>query len=285
MLKERLDRLYRTFDGGYLRTDPLHFLYRYSDPGDQEVVGLIASCLAYGRVDQIAGILESVLGTMGEHPLAFTSGFEPARQMHLFENLRYRFHDGRDIAALIYGIRQMVEGHGSIEGFFLSSITSPESDIGDGLENFSRNALELDYTPLFPSRGSQSRGLSFFFPLPSRGSACKRLNLFLRWMVRRNDGVDLGLWRSIDPSDLIIPLDTHVSRIAYALGLTSFNKPCWKAAVQVTGSLAEFDPKDPVKYDFALSRLGILDACPSRRDDSKCRPCLLRDLCRFGNLP
>jgi uncharacterized protein (TIGR02757 family) len=103
-------------------------------------------------------------------------------------------------------------------------------------------------------------------------------------MVRSGDEIDLGLWRSISPSEIMIPLDTHVSRVSYAIGLTKYRHPSWKAALEVTSSLLNFDPDDPVKYDFSLCRLGILKECPARREASKCQPCSLRGICRYPAL-
>ncbi|MGH3522476.1 MAG: DUF2400 family protein, partial [Mycobacterium sp.] len=115
---------------------------------------------------------------------------------------------------------------------------------------------------------------------PADGSACKRLNLFLRWMVRRTSP-DLGLWTFVDPAKLVMPLDTHIHRIATFLGLGRRKSADWKAARAITDRLATFNPEDPVRYDFALCRLGILDLCSRRRRKENCDVCLLRDVCRF----
>ena len=121
--------------------------------------------------------------------------------------------------------------------------------------------------------------MRYFFSSPAGGSACKRLNLYLRWMVRHDPGLDLGLWTEVPPSRLVIPLDTHVARIARYVGLSSRNTADWKMALEVTRALREFDPGDPVKYDFAICRLGILDYCPRKRDALKCAACLLKPVC------
>jgi uncharacterized protein (TIGR02757 family) len=121
-----------------------------------------------------------------------------------------------------------------------------------------------------------------FLSDPASGSACKRLNLFLRWMVRPDDGLDLGLWAPVRPDQLVIPLDTHEARISRYLGLSDRRTVDWKMAVEVTEGLRRLDPSDPVRYDFALSRLGILDECPRRRDPVKCRRCPLVPVCTLG---
>ncbi len=122
----------------------------------------------------------------------------------------------------------------------------------------------------------QRAGVRYFFPNPKAGSACKRLNLFLRWMVRPNDGLDLGLWNFAPPSSLVIPLDTHIARIGIYLGWTQRKTAGWNMALDITRALARVDPKDPVKYDFALSRMGILENCPRHSRKQHCDLCKLR---------
>jgi uncharacterized protein (TIGR02757 family) len=125
---------------------------------------------------------------------------------------------------------------------------------------------------------SPARGLSHLVPDPSKGSASKRLFLYLRWMIRRADGVDLGLW-PIDPSLLVIPVDTHVHRIARNLGLTRRRDASLRTAMEITAALRRLDPNDPVRYDFALCHMGVSRECPSRRDAEKCARCVVRDVC------
>ena len=125
-----------------------------------------------------------------------------------------------------------------------------------------------------------SRSLRFLLPRPADGSACKRPLLFLRWVVRRDDGVDLGLWRHPDPAQLVVPLDTHVLRIAYWVGLTDRHDASWRTAVDVTESLRVIDPRDPVRFDFALAHLGISKACRKEPVRRLCAQCPLRSYCR-----
>jgi uncharacterized protein (TIGR02757 family) len=297
-LKRTLDRLYRAYHSDYLRTDPLLFPRRYRRPDDREIVGFIAASLAYGRVDVMRRAIASVLEGLGDRPARFVARFDPVRDGARFGAFRYRFHTGRDIAALLHAIRRMLEeGGGSIEGFFAATDTADGATGGRGcvrgagepapggmagrIERFSRRVLAFDHSASYPPGEPLPAAFRHFFPRPSGGSACKRLNLFLRWMVREDDGIDLGLWRSLDPARLVIPLDTHVGRISYALGLTGRRQPSWKAAEEVTAALAVLDPRDPVRYDFALCRIGILGDCPARRHARTCAPCGLRGLCRY----
>ncbi|MGH7162910.1 MAG: DUF2400 family protein, partial [Planctomycetota bacterium] len=172
-----------------------------------------------------------------------------------------------DLARLLRRQRELRSRHGSLEELFLRGDTG---DLATALDAFCE-AL----------RGPRpTRGVRFLLPRPSDGSACKRPLLFLRWVARRDDGVDLGLWRRVRPDRLIVPLDTHVHRIAYWLGLTARRSPSWRAALDVTQALRAYDPADPARYDFALAHLGILRDCPRRPVADKCAPCPLRPWCR-----
>ncbi len=280
LLKDCLEGIYRTFHRGFLSSDPLEFVHRYSADMDREIVGLIASSLAYGRVAGIRRSIERVLDVMGESPSGFTMRFNPKTQGGLFSGFKHRFNTGADITCLIYYARQMIEERGSIGGFFLKGYSSSDRNVKKALERFSANTLTLDSFPIYGGkRLPAGAGVRFFFPTPAGGSACKRLNLYLRWMVRRDDGLDLGIWKVVRPSALVIPLDTHIARISRNIGLSSRKTPDWKMAEEITDSLRMLDPKDPVRYDFSLSRLGILERCPHRVDRVKCESCLIRRIC------
>lgn len=279
-LKSCLDSLYDTFDAGFLSTDPLEFVHRYDHDADREIVGLVASSLAYGRVEGIRRSLEKVFGVMGRDPYGFTMRFDPARDRRLFSGFKHRFNDGNDIACLIYFARQMIEECGSIGGFFMKGYSLETKSIKDALTAFTRNVLALDSGAVYGPRKSPAEAtVRFFFPSPAQKSACKRLNLYLRWMVRRRDGLDFGIWDGVDPASLIIPLDTHIARISRNIGLTTRASADWKMAEEITARLRELDPADPLKYDFSLCRLGILDRCPRRLDTSKCESCLIKNIC------
>jgi len=280
LLKKRLDRLVRAYDRGFLQSDPLYYPHCFSAPSDREIVGLIASSLAYGRVVGIKKSIEKVLGPMEGDPTGFVMNFHPNAEGLLFKGFRHRFNTGDDISCLLYFARQMIEQNGSIGGFFCRGYSSNDRNIKKALTTFTADALALDSAPVYGTACLSSKcGVRYFFPSPARGSACKRLNLYLRWMVRRGDGIDFGIWKDIDPAKLIVPLDTHIARISANLGLTKRKTRDWKMAEEITGALKRLDPNDPVKYDFALCRLGILDKCPNKVDRLKCTECLLRDIC------
>ncbi len=280
LLKRKLDDLYQTYDNAYLSTDPLMFLHRYDDPADIEIVGLVCSSLAYGNVKMIQRSIRRVLDLMGERPAGYVRRFDARSRASDFSSISHRFNRGLDIVLLLHYVRQMLEMKGSIGEFFRAGYEPDAPNIGTALSSFVKRVLALDCRPVFPG-GVLPRyaGVRFFFPSPSSKSACKRLNLYLRWMVRRDDGLDLGLWDFVSPSHLVIPLDTHVARICSLIGLTDRKSPGWAMAVEITENLKRLDPSDPVRYDFAICRLGILDKCPKVRSAQKCADCVIRGLC------
>ncbi len=279
-LKSHLDRLYSTFDESYLSSDPLVFVHDYKDPLDQEIVGLLASSLAYGRVDTIKKSISKILSLTGASPSQYVLSLDPKKEIKKFTGFKHRFNDGRDVLCLLYIMRQMIEESGSIGAFFATGYRPEDHNIKAALTSFTERALTLDSAGLYGTKKIPKKAsLRFFFPSPASGSACKRLNLYLRWMVRRGDKLDLGLWKGISPSKLIIPLDTHIARISGLIGLTTRKSPGWTMAEEITESLKRLDPKDPIKYDFAICRLGILEECPAINDPIKCKKCRIQGIC------
>jgi uncharacterized protein (TIGR02757 family) len=229
----------------FVHPDPLEVLYDYADPADREIVGIIASSLAYGRVAQILASVRQVLNPMGASPSDFLRDHTPSALKKRFHAFKHRFTTGEELAALLSGVRKTVRDYGSLEACFIEGLSCEKGATLPAMDRFVRS--------IGPELHS---GASMFLPAPSRGSACKRLNLFLRWMVRRDD-VDPGGWRGIPCDRLIVPLDTHMLRIARRLGLTGRTNADLKTAVEVTESFRHLAPDDPVRYDFTLTRLGI----------------------------
>ncbi len=280
LLKNKLNKLYRSYDRAYLESDPLMFPHEYSDPADIEVVGLLCASLAYGRVAMIQRSLRRILDRMGEHPAGYVRRFDAKKGLSDFADFAHRFNRGEDIAVLLHYMRQMLKQEGSIGGFFRVGYDPAAADVGGALASFVERALALDCAPVYPGGAlPKQAGVRYFFPSPTGGSACKRLNLYLRWMVRRDDGLDFGLWDFARPSQLIIPLDTHIARISRLIGLTKRKSPGWSMALEITENLRKLDPDDPIKYDFALCRLGILDKCPATPLPHKCAACEIRGIC------
>lgn len=280
-----LDRLYGEFNCADSATDPIQIVRRFTRNDDREVVALIAGSLAFGRVASVLQSIERVLAVAGSHPAEYVRRFDPHCDGPAFTDVGHRWIRGPDLVALMWLMRQMIDRAGSIEGFFLEGYDASAEDIEAALDSFSTRALALDVKAAYgrvpnPSTGSgRGRpGVCYFFPRPSAGSGCKRLNLFLRWMVR-GDALDLGLWTRVSKSKLIVPLDTHVIRVGRCLQLTRYTSPGWKMAREITASLRRLDPTDPVKYDFSLCHLGMMNACGYGRPqrDSQCP---LRGLCR-----
>jgi uncharacterized protein (TIGR02757 family) len=278
-LQEPLERLYREFDyGGRVERDALRFPLRYPSPRDREIVALLTACLAYGRVDLFGRALDGVLATMGPSPAAFVADFDARRHAHVFAGFIYRFNRPRDIAAFCVAARDVLARYGTLEKAFVAGDRDERGSIKSALERFAHAFLDADLREIFP-RGRLSRGYRFLFPLPSAGGPCKRLHLFLRWMVRR-EPPDFGLWTSVSPARLLIPVDTHVENMSRAIGLTSRRSRNWRMAEEITARLALLDPDDPVKYDFALCHTRMAGDCRDRRDPVVCPPCGLRGVCR-----
>jgi uncharacterized protein (TIGR02757 family) len=246
-------------------------------PDDREVVAFCAAALAFGRVASVLQSIESLLAVMGPHPAAFVRAFDPPLQRAAIDPLVHRWIRGRDLVALLLILQRMLREEGTIERFFVAGDDPAAPDISAALDAFSTRALQTDLRVAY-SRVPQRPGVCYFFPRPSAGSACKRLNLFLRWMVRR-DAIDLGTWTLVSPARLIIPLDTHVIRLGRCLRLTRYASPGWKMAAEITSSLRAINATDPVRYDFSLCHVGMMSACGYGRAQGD-RQCPLRGSCR-----
>ncbi len=276
-LATALEPLYAAFNRECAATDPIELVRPYPDPADREIVAFIAASLAFGNVAAVMQSVSHVLALCGPSPARFVRTFDPERERAAFASFVHRWTRGVDIVALLWVLRQMLERSGSVEGFFVEGDAASAPDVSGALDSFSRRALALDLTRAYgcvPTRP----GVAYFFPRPSDGSACKRLNLFLRWMVRR-DGVDFGLWTRVGAGRLIVPLDTHVIRLGRCLRLTRYTSPGWRMAVEITASLRALDPNDPVRFDFSLCHVGMMGSCGfgEKRGSQQCP---LKGVCR-----
>jgi uncharacterized protein (TIGR02757 family) len=255
-LKKALEAHYRAFNRRrYVHPDPLEFLYGAETAADQEVVGLIAACLAYGRVSQILASVGRVLDVMGSgslrggSPRAFLERTPAEGISRMFEGFSHRFTTGRELAALLTGVKRALADRGSLEELFSAGADASDETVLPALARF---VGEL--------RSYAGSVLPSLLPSPADGSACKRLNLFLRWMVRR-DAVDPGPWTAVSPAKLVVPLDTHMFRISRTLGLTARRQADLKSALEITRGFRAIRPEDPVRYDFSLTRLALNPAC------------------------
>jgi uncharacterized protein (TIGR02757 family) len=259
-IRNILERLYKRYNRRELISpDPLQFLYRYSNPADIEIAGFMASALAYGRVEQIEKSLNNLFGRMGDSPYKFVTNFDRNMRRKL-KDFKHRFTTGDDISDLLMLFRTIISRCGSIEQYFARGYNPGDKNIIPALSKFCNSLLDLHAVR---HKRPATSGLKYLLVSPDGGSACKRLNLFLRWMVR-DDDVDTGLWKSIDKAGLIVPVDVHMSRLCKILGLYNRKTVSLPAAVEITESFAGIEPTDPVKYDFALSRIGIVEDCNGR---------------------
>jgi len=241
-LKPLFETLYERLNRRSLvHPDPLEFLYRYPQVRDREVVALLASCLAYGNVKQILRSISWVLERL-QHPGEFIRSASLKAVRTRLRGFRHRFSTDEELSALLWAAGRVVEKYGSL-GECLLRHWRPSQDILSALEGFVQE---------FYAHGEPSSLL----PRPWRGGACKRLHLMLRWMVRK-DAVDPGGWKGISPSALLVPLDTHMHRLALAMGFTRRRSANRRTVLEVTQAFRLINPQDPVKYDFALTRLGI----------------------------
>ncbi|HEY7287007.1 MAG TPA: TIGR02757 family protein [Vicinamibacterales bacterium] len=262
-MKPVLDRLYAEFNYPDSAADPIQIVRRFPAAADREVVGFIAASLAFGRVASVLQSIQRVLFVAGPEPAAYVRTFEPRREAAAFRPIVHRWTGGPDLVALLWLMRQMIDRAGSIEQFFADGDNLEASDVGSAIDSFSARALALDLKAAY-GRVPRRPGVAYFFPRTEAGSACKRMNLFLRWMVRR-DALDLGVWTSVRSARLVVPLDTHVIRMGRCLGLTRYTSPGWRMASDITASLRRLDPDDPVKYDYSLCHLGMKYARSSDR--------------------
>jgi len=276
-LASSLDRLYQDFDRADSAADPVHLVRPFADPADREIAGFCAAALAFGRVASVIASIQTLFRIMGPRPAAFVRAFDPSAAHPELRAMVHRWTRGVDLAALLWILRQILEEAGSIERFFVAGLAADDSDVGPAIDRFSQGALAFDMRRVY-GRLPKRPGVCYFFPRPSAGSACKRLNLYLRWMVRR-DAVDLGVWTEVSPAKLIVPLDTHVIRLGRCLRLTRYASPGWKMAADITASLRQLDPSDPVRFDFSLCHVGMMNACGYGRSQGD-RQCPLRGLCR-----
>jgi len=275
-LSRSLDALYRDYNREDSASDPVHRVRPYRDNADREIAGFCAASLAFGRVASVLNSIDTLLKIMGPSPATFVRGFDPGAPHPELRAMVHRWIRGTDVAALLWILRQILESSGSLESFFVDGLQEDAEDVSAALDSFSTRALALDIRRAY-RRVPARPGVCYFFPRPSAGSACKRLNLFLRWMVRR-DEIDLGVWTRVPASKLIVPLDTHVIRLGRCLRLTKYVSPGWKMAADVTRSLRRLDPVDPVRFDFSICHVGMMNACGFGRKQADTQ-CPLRGLC------
>jgi len=251
-VKQFLDSLVKKYETpDFIKDDPVQFPHRFSDNADIEISGLISSCLAYGKRTKIIEDVDIVHKLMNNKPAEFVRNFDYERDLKYFLDFRHRYTAGTDVALLIHVIGQVLSEYDSLENVFMTNYSDDDINIKPALTGFV-NILKS----FIPDNIENFSGLNYLLPSPEKGSACKRLNLFLKWMVRSGP-VDLNIWKKVSTDKLIMPLDIHVSKLSRKLNLTARKPDDWKTAEEITENLKMFDPNDPVKYDFAIFGLGI----------------------------
>lgn len=269
-----LEVLYRRYNRRELiGPDPLQFVYRYSNRLDMEIAGLVAAVLAYGRVEQIEKSVTKLLAIMCDEPAEFVRNFDSSGRKKLL-GFKHRFTTGGDISDLFVELKEVIRKAGSIERYFMTGYSSADETVIPALTIFC-DSLHQSYARRHG--GIVSRGFKYLLSSPSGGSACKRLNLYLRWMVRKDD-VDPGVWKSVDKAKLVVPVDVHMARLCKIIGFYDRKTVSLATALEITGNFAKINREDPVKYDFALSRIGIVEKCNGTLADG-CELCSLHEYC------
>ncbi len=268
--------------------DPIHLVKRYTDPADVEVAAVFASALAFGRVEAFLPVTEAIVDLADTRggPARWVAEFDESSQAALAPML-YRWIRGSDLMLLARTLGHLRREHGSLYAILSSGHKATHTDLGPALDHL---IVHIRQAAVHISGVSQfsdlSRGFRHALPRPSSGSGCKRWNMLLRWMVRSpthpNDP-DMGLW-DLPRHKLVIPVDSHVRRVAKRIGLTHRTDGSWRTAQEITANLRKIHPDDPVRYDFALAHLGISGGCRSRHIQEICTPCPLSPCCRYGRV-
>jgi uncharacterized protein (TIGR02757 family) len=276
-LASHLRNLEVAWRGQRLDSDPLLFPHRYGRPEDREVAAFLASSLAFGRVASINASLERLFRVLGPEPALTLRGH--GKSWPGLDGFVHRWVDAGSLRPFLRAIGETLRAEGSLCALFAAG-DDGGADYIPALDRFFSVLRERTGVPA----GEMPRGLRFLLPSPAQGGACKRAHLFLRWTVRSGD-VDLGLWRGpgFSPARLLLPMDTHVHRISRYLGLTARPTADLCASREATGWLAKVDPEDPVRFDWSLSRLGILAECVRDPRRSRCGDCAVRPVCRAAS--
>jgi len=252
-LTDFLDEKALTYNKNYfIDTDPIQIPHQFKDKEDIEIAAFLTATIAWGRRDLIIKSAHKMMTLMGDKPKEFVLNFDMEKEAHFFSNFKHRTFNGSDLAYFIHSLRLLIIQHGSLEQAFAAGILPTDINMKNSLGNFHDLFFNADHSFAHHSKKHVAN--------PLQGSAAKRLNMFLRWMVRKDEfGVDFGLWETISPSILSCPLDVHTGNVGRKLGLITRNQNDWKTVEELDGYLRLMDAKDPVKYDFALFGLGVFE--------------------------
>jgi uncharacterized protein (TIGR02757 family) len=248
-IKDLLEQKLLEFNSlAFIEADPVSIPHRYTAKEDIEIAGLLAATISWGRRDLIVRAAGKMMALMGDAPHAFVMEAS-AMELKSLDAMVYRTFQGPDMQSMVLGLRRIYQEEGGLE--HVMRLDDAATDTSAGIGRY-RNAMLA--TPSFTARTAKH------IADPSAGSSAKRLNMYLRWMVRQDGaGVDFGIWNSLKASQLICPLDVHTGNVGRKLGLLTRKQDDWRAALELTDALRKFDPRDPVKYDFSLFGLGIFE--------------------------
>ncbi len=249
-MKDYLDALVAQFEQpSFIGQDPISIPHGFDDPRDQEIIGLFSALLAWGRRQTVLAKMEELCERMRYRPFQFVYDFQNGHDAERLAGFRHRTFQPVDALWLMKSLSAVVREHGSLEGAFAEGFSSKSPDVGPAIQHFSDRIL----TALLGMPARTAKHLA----RPITGSACKRLCMYLRWMVRPGP-VDLGIWDRIRPHQLVLPLDVHSGRSSRALGLVTRRQNDWKAALELTDACRSFSSEDPCRYDFAFFGTGVL---------------------------
>jgi uncharacterized protein (TIGR02757 family) len=235
----------------FIPGDPISIPHSYSENRDIEISGLFAAILAWGNRTTIINNCRKLMQLMDNAPYQFITGHSET-DLQQFQAFTHRTFNSTDLLYFIHFLRKWYSANNSLEPAFAMHMKPGDTDTGNALTGFHKQFFDDAYAPARTRKHIST---------PEKKSACKRLNMYLRWMVRKDSsGVDFGIWNSISPVQLVCPLDLHVERVARKYGLISRKQVDWQAALELTAHLKKLDPFDPVKYDFALFGLSAMQS-------------------------
>lgn len=276
LIKKTLDKLYNEVDyDAFVRNDPIEFPHRYSDTRDKEVVAFVSCCFAHGKVSLFKKALGEIFDYLGNSPYLFLVDSNEDSFNKL--NTYYRQSSINDVRAFLYATGHILREHKSLERLFFKYYNSKDPDYTSALNGFVHEFYKIDLMGFY-SDGKISRGFIQLLPDPSKGSTCKRLHLFLRWMIRK-EKPDLGLWDY--PTDkLLIPVDTHIAKLSGYIGLSKRKTLDIEFSKEVSFELRKLNKEDPVRYDFSLCHIGISKGCTPKKGASPCTSCSVAPICQ-----
>jgi uncharacterized protein (TIGR02757 family) len=244
LLEEKFDQYNRP---SFIKADPISVPHRYSVKEDREIAGFLAATIAWGQRKSIVQSALKLMALLDDTPFDFVMNFSE-NDLNRFEGFVHRTFNYTDITVFLYALKNIYQIHGGMENLFADGLAMGGMD--HAIAHFRNVFFEVPHAARTRKHVSN----------PLSGSCAKRINMYLRWMIRKDvRGVDFGIWESIRPDELVCPLDVHSGRVARRLGLLKRKQDDWKAAMELTENLRQFDPDDPVKYDFALFGLGVFE--------------------------